>query len=411
MNRLEIATFTNVFMPSLNGVAVSVESFRKGLEERGHHSIIFAPSADEARKDRFVVRYPAIDLPWQDYPLAVPVSTFADKVFELARPDVIHAHHPAILGRTALEKSEKHQVPLVFTYHTRYHDYAHYAEPLPRERVEDLLTHWLGHYMSYCHHVVVPSRSIEEMLRQRYGIEQNVSVIPTGVDTERFGGVSKREARRRIGRDPEETLLVSAGRLAKEKNFEVLLRALNWLPSELNWKLMILGEGDLRPHLETLVEQLQLQDRVELPGGVPFSEMPLYYAAADLFCFPSITETQGLVTLEAMASRLPVAAVEASGTRDVVEDGVQGLLCENEPEALGRAIEHLLSNPELRRRYAEAARSRAQEFTPGRQAEALESVYYQAIENRDRGASIRPDLRSHWEAFLDFFSTNGQRAS
>jgi 1,2-diacylglycerol 3-alpha-glucosyltransferase len=207
-NPLHLALYTNVYKPVVNGVAISVEGFRESLLKKGHRVYVFAPdSPEELPVERFVIRYPAFDLPIQKYPIVVPVSPFADQFVKISMPDVLHAHHPALLGRAAVQHSERHKLPLVFTYHTRYHDYAHYAQPFPKDKVRELITHWLGHFMAYCHHLVVPSDSIRQLVAETYGLEKQVSVVATGIDLERFRPTDKMESRAKLGWAPEETWL------------------------------------------------------------------------------------------------------------------------------------------------------------------------------------------------------------
>lgn len=290
---LYIAHFTNVYRPVPSGVAISVDSFKTAQRELGHQVCVFAPSAgDYQDEERFIVRYPALELPMQKYPLAAPLSATAEELLRVFRPDVLHSHHPALLGRVAAQVSEDHGWPLVFTYHTRYHDYSHYAAPFPTERVEELITHWLGHYMASCHLVVVPSESIREMVLERYGLDHGVRVVPTGVDLNRFGGQNKLSCRAQRAWGEEEFVMVSVGRLAREKNFDLLLKAVAGLESRRPWRLVIVGDGDERASLESLANELGIGQQVEFAGRVDYADMPGYLAGADLFCFASVTETQ-----------------------------------------------------------------------------------------------------------------------
>ncbi|MGE0493861.1 MAG: glycosyltransferase [Vulcanimicrobiota bacterium] len=393
-----------MYKPVINGVAVSVESFRNSLLAKGHQVYVFAPeSPEQLPPERFVIRYPAFDLPIQKYPLVVPISPFADLFIETAMPDVLHAHHPSMLGRAAVNHSERHELPLVFSYHTRYHDYAHYAQPFPKDRVRELITHWLGHFMASCHHLVVPSESIRELVARIYGIEKQVSVVATGIDPARFEPGRKLEFRGRFGWEPDEVVFVSCGRLAEEKNFELLLKAFSLLPETPRWRLAVLGEGDHRGALLALRDSLGLQARVEFLGLIASSQVPSYLAAADVFCFASVTETQGLVTLEAMASGAAVVAVDASGTRDAVDDGVDGLLTRVSADALAQGLRALLEQPELRLKLAASALDKAHQYRLENQTDKLVEVYRCAQDACRARRRLHPHLHSHWEAFLDFF--------
>jgi 1,2-diacylglycerol 3-alpha-glucosyltransferase len=141
--------------------------------------------------------------------------------------------------------------------------------------------------------------------------------------------------------------------------------------------------------LQDLANELGIAGQIEFAGKVEPENVHGYLAAADIFCFASVTETQGLVTLEAMAEGLPVAAVEASGTSDAVEDGVQGFLTPNDSVALAYAIERLVINPELRKRMGSAAKIRAREFDILVLAQKLLSVYETAIEDAKAGRYVK----------------------
>ncbi|RMG96042.1 MAG: glycosyltransferase family 4 protein [Chloroflexi bacterium] len=406
MPRFHIAHFTNTYLPFINGVSRSVENFRRGLTELGHNVFIFAPDAD-AYEDTvpFVFRYPAIELPLQKYPLTIPVSTFIDKLLPALKLDVLHAHHPALLGQVAAKKAQELDVPLVFTHHTRYRDYSHYVAALPQNLVKDVIDRWVVDYMTKCQHVVVPSESIRAMLIDRYGITERVSVVPTGVDVARFHEANGRFLRQKYGWQ-EDIVLISAGRLAAEKNWPTLLEAFRLLlPDYPQCRLVILGDGPERKNLENLCRNLGIEKRVVWMGQVPFEEMPVFLKAANIFCFASVTETQGMVTLEAMAAGLPVVAVRASGTADFITDGQEGFLTPNDSSALAEALKVLLTDNGRCQQFGQAAYAKAQQFTIYNQAQKMETVYQQAIADKKAGYTIQADpqkpiFRINWQKYL-----------
>jgi glycosyltransferase involved in cell wall biosynthesis len=150
-----------------------------------------------------------------------------------------------------------------------------------------------------------------------------------------------------------------------------------------------LGDGPERQALEDLAAQLGIDEQVTFMGEVPFEEVPAYLKAADFFGFASTTETQGLVTMEALAAHLPVIAVEASGTRDIIQHEKQGLLVAEDQQALARGIDQLLSNERLYQRFQNAAQSRAQKFEMKALASSLIEVYRQAIQYKERGHFVQ----------------------
>ena len=400
---MHIAHFTNTYYPVVSGVVRSVSAFRQALTDLGHNVFVFSQHASNYEdKEPFVFRYPAFELPFHNnFPVTIPVSTFVDKLLPPLKLDVIHAHHPVLLGQTAARKAEELHLPLVFTFHTRYRDYSHYIS-LNQAVVKEVIDLWLGVYMQQCQHIVVPSDSIRKLLADLYGVHERVSVIPTGIDLRPYQIETNREHFRQQKGWGDDRVMISVGRLAKEKNWHTLLDAaaavMRTLPDT---RLVILGEGEERTSLEKQAKQLGIAERVELPGAIPFADIPHHLFAADLFCFASVTETQGLVTLEAMAADLPVVAVDASGTSDVITHEVEGLLTDNNAPALGDAIIRVLQDESLREALREAAQAKAQSYDIRRQAERLTAVYRQASEDKKANRSVlvdknKPLLKTHW---------------
>ncbi len=392
---MHIAHFTNTYHPVTSGVVRSVSSFRRALTALGHNVFIFAQT-DRAYEDKepFVFRYPALQLPLQEYPLTIPVSNFVDTLLPSLKLDVIHAHHPALLGQVAAKKANALDIPLVFTHHTRYREYSHYAFALPQGLAKQVIERWIGDYMSHCQHVIVPSQSIKEILTETYGVTQGISVLPTGIEVAQYQQAEAGDIRQQRGWAEDDVVLISVGRLAKEKNFATLITAVApVIRKNRPVRLVILGEGEERAGLEALAAELGVAERVNLLGTIPFDEVPNYLKAADIFCFASITETQGLVTLEAMATGLPVVAVDATGTRDAVADGVEGLLTPNEAEALTAALTKMVEDETMRQKMAETAVHKANEFDIQKLAKRLVQVYEEAIEARKAGFHIHTDVQ------------------
>jgi glycosyltransferase involved in cell wall biosynthesis len=404
---MHIAHYTNTYYPVVSGVVRSVSAFRRALTDLGHTVFVFSQHASQYEdQEPFVFRYPAIELPvHNNFPIIIPMSSHVDWLLPALKLDVIHAHHPFLLGQTAARKAEEHELPFVFTFHTRYRDYSHYVS-LNQTIVKEVIDRWLGVYMQQCQHVVVPSESIQQLLFDLYGIDERVTVIPTGIDLTPYAKPPDIGEFRQQKGWGDDKVLISVGRLAKEKNWHLLLKAaaevIGTIP---NARLVILGDGEERDSLQKLAEELGIADRVELPGSVPFTEVPQHLFAADLFCFASITETQGLVTLEAMAANLAVVAVAGSGTSDVISHEVEGLLTENDAQALAQAIIRALQDDGLRQSLQDAALAKARTFDMKQQAQRLTAVYEQAISDKkaDRFVQVdthKPLLKDHWYELL-----------
>jgi len=396
---MHIANFTNTYLPVVSGVVRSVRSFRDELTRKGHNVFIFAQEqVDYIDKDPFIFRYPSLNLPTGiDIPAAIPLSPFIDRVLPMVKLDVIHTHHPFLLGQTAATKAQEHNLPLVFTFHTQYREYTHYI-PFPMETVQNFLKNavdrWLQDFMRRCQHIIIPSESMRETLVNQYGLKNNFTVIPTGIDLEAYRTASGEKIRKKQ-RWEKDIVMISVGRLAPEKNWPTLLHATALVLKDVpRFRLVLIGDGPDRKSLEGLAQELGIQKRVIFTGQLQFSEIPAYMKAANLFGFASITETQGLATLEAMAAGLPVVAVDASGTRDILKHGQQGYLVENNAEALAGGIKKLLSNPDRMQKFAKAAYKRAQSFNIEQLTERLLDVYEQAIRDKkkNRFVTVNPPV-------------------
>lgn len=400
---MHIAHFTNTYHPVISGVVRSVSTFRQALSDLGHNVFVFAQNVPNYEdQEPFIFRYPALNLGLpNDFPATIPFSPFIDNLFPPLKVEVIHSHHPVLLGQAAANKAEDYGLPLVFTFHTRYREYSHYF-PLSQDFVQDFVKEaidsWLKYYIARCHHIVAPSESTRQILMNQYGVKNRITVIPTGIQLELFQNLAREGVREECGWG-DDFVLISVGRLAREKNWGTLLEAFKIVSGNYpKVRLVIIGDGPERVDLQDLVVDMNLRGKVELTGKLPFDQIPGYLKAADLFCFASVSETQGLVTIEAMAAGLPVVAVDATGTRDVLEHDKEGFLTENDSQALARAIQLVLEDKGLFWRYKEAAANKAHSFSIQRLAKQMLGVYQQALETQKANLFVEVEGETSGEA-------------
>lgn len=382
---MNIAHFTNAYLPVISGVVRSIYSFRRALLEQGHNVFIFAQDgSDYQDQEPFIFRYPTIDLPLStDVPVAIPFSACWDQLLPALKPQVIHAHHPVLLGQVAAKKASELGVPLVFTFHTQYREYSHYF-PISQEIVQgfirNAIDNWIRDYMRKCYHIVVPTQSMCEVLVRDYGLRNNFTVIPTGVDLSVFKQADGKQMRQQHGWE-DDVVLIGVGRLSHEKNWATLLQAAALaMQAQPRLRLVLVGDGPERGSLEQLAAELGVSERLSFLGQVPYESVPAYLKAADLYGFASTAETQGLATVEAMAAGLPVVAVCATGTKDVVQDGREGFLTDNDPQAICQAILDILANPKQIEKFRAACLKTAAAYDQLALASRLVSVYEEAIE-------------------------------
>ncbi|NNM99128.1 MAG: glycosyltransferase [Candidatus Eremiobacteraeota bacterium] len=314
---LRIGLFTEVYHPVVNGVVTAVDTLRTCLTELGHEVTVFTPRHPEARYDAGVVRIPSLPLPTQsDYRLTVPVLRRSEIAHRVAQLDVLHLHSPFVTGWMGLRYARRYGHPTIYTYHTQLEAYAHYV-PFEARATRYAASELTRRFANAVAAVIVPTVAMEHRLRD-LGVEGRVEVLPSGIDVEFFArGRRCEDLRERMGAGSADRLYLAVGRLALEKNLDIVVEALARVGSP-NVRLAFVGDGPEREALEALVRERALTDRVRFLGSLPRESLPDFYASADAFLFPSLTETQGLVQVEALAAGLPVLAADSPQNRDVL---------------------------------------------------------------------------------------------
>lgn len=374
---MRVALFTECYHPIINGVVVSVTTFAEQLSRQGHDVDIYTPAyAGYQDKEPNVHRLPSLPrLTAAMYPITLPYSaTLMKDVWSQRPPDIVHAHHPFLTGREARRVARRLGRPLVFTYHTIIRAYAHYV-PLPQPWVQRLAVWVSREFSNSADCVIVPTQATADLLRS-YGVTARVEVIPTGIDLELMQSSPRRPMRARLGLPEAAPVICYSGRIAREKSLDTLLRAFRQVQGRTpEAHLLLVGGGPWEQECRAQAAALGVADRVRITGFLGRTEVFDCLAEADVFAFPSRTDTQGLVVLEAMAMGCPAVAVQSGAVADIVRNEVDGLLVEPTEEALAAGIDRLLGSPELCRRIAGQARRRAEDFSAGSMAVRLTHVY------------------------------------
>jgi glycosyltransferase involved in cell wall biosynthesis len=359
---LRVLLVSNNYYPYISGISVSIDRLARGLRQLRHSALLVVPrygietdnSSDTVRV-RSLVRLGSRG----EFPLANLLQRGLLRACRDFQPDVVHVHHPFWLGSFGLWCARRLQVPVIYTYHTRIEHYAHYI-PLPGRLFRNLVSHALvERFANRCDGVIVPTHSAGEYLRT-IGVRTHMLVQPTGVNVRAFveadqGAVNGwREAHATDGR----LLLVCVCRLGREKNLNFMLEALAWLKQQKApaFRLLLVGDGPERAHLEARAQALELGDDLRFAGSVAPEDIPAIYGAADIFVFSSVSETQGMVILEAMSAGLPCVAVRSSGIDDIVEEARTGFKTRENRQEWAEKLRLLLQDAGLRQRMGEAAR-------------------------------------------------------
>lgn len=356
---LRVVLVTSSYAYIQDGVALTLNRLVAFLEDRGVDVLVITPTSPKPTFDYpgTVVSVASIPMPLRpEYRLALGLTRSVQKRIKAFRPDIIHVAVPDFLGHQARTLGDRLGVPVVASYHTRYETYlAHYG----LGALADLAGRMISAFYRRCREVYVPSDSMAEVLAMAGGAGA-VRVWTRGVDTVRFNP-SRRSStwRRSHGVGEDEVLILFASRLVREKRLATLTDMFARLDSAgVKHRAMIVGDGPERGALEAALP------RALFPGFLVGDALPDAYANADIFVFPSDTETFGSVTLEAMASGLPTLCADATGSRSLVDSGVTGFL---EPadsgEAFYRRARQLAEDPDLRHAMSGAARTRSLQFS------------------------------------------------
>lgn len=396
---------TNTFTPHVGGVARSVESFVKEYRRQGHHVLVVAPEFDKMpAKETNVIRIPAIQrFNGSDFSVRLPMFTDLSAALSKFKPDVVHSHHPFLLGDTAVRVANKCHVPLVFTHHTMYEQYTHYV-PGDSQIMKRFAIKLSVGYCNLCDHVITPSESIEKLLKER-GVKSPISAIPTGVPLDRFSKGSGRGFRGVFDLPRDAFIVGHVGRLAPEKNLEFLSRAVaKFMHEEPNAIFMVVGSGPSSRKIEAVFKDENLSERLFMMGSMEGKVLVSAFKAMDVFAFSSLSETQGMVMMEAMASQVPVVALDAPGAREVVKDGENGrLLKEQNIDSFVEALRWVASkSANERRALRRAALKTGREFSMERCAKRVLDLY-QSLAPKD--IAKRREEESYWSSIVETIQT------
>jgi len=377
---LRIAVVTETWPPEVNGVAMTLAKLVQGLSHRNHDVQLIRPrqtKTDSPMSDSSLEEVLMRGMPIPRYPelkLGLPSKKTLVKTWTLRRPDVVHIATEGPLGWSALQAAKVLKLPVTSDFRTNFQSYSkHYGVGWLRKPIVAYLRKF--HNATAC--TMVPTRELMRTLSQN-GFA-NLKVVSRGVDTKLFN-ISKRDTSLRSswGATDDTKVLISVGRMAPEKNLDQVLKTYEALKvTGQAFKLVMVGDGPLK-------EQFQKRyPEIIFPGMLSQSNLAAYYASSDLFIFPSQTETFGNVTLEALASGIPVLAFDCAAARDWVQTGVNGwLVAENNPEGFAAQAVTIFNSKDLLDQITQSTRQQVVHLDWDQIAEQVESVFWDAIRIR-----------------------------
>ena len=346
---LNIGLFNESFPPVMDGVAVCVQNYAYWMQKKvGGVSVITpnVPGADYSQYDYEVLDYLSVPVPFrQPYVTGV---TEVDPAFltKIARRrfKIVHAHSPFAAGMAAAKVAKRLNIPMVATFHSKYRD--DFSQTLSSKVVVDQIIKLIVSFYERADEVWVPQASVKDVIKD-YGFKGNVEVVPNGSDlVADYPEAYFTEARKQLGIKPEDFVCLFVGQHVWQKNVRLIIEALERV-KDTPFKMFFVGNGYAADEMKRLVREKGLTDKVTFVGTVTERErVKRYYAAADLFLFPSLYDTDGLVVKEAAALQTPSVMVTTATAASVINDNENGFLIPNDLDAFANRLRELIHDPE-----------------------------------------------------------------
>ncbi len=383
---LRIALVTETYPPDINGVAHTVSKIVEGLRARGHELMLVRPrhhsdteAATDSRYQEVLVRGAPIPM-YKQLRMGLPAQGALHKLWLKQRPDLVHIATEGPLGWSASRAARKLKIPTSSDFRTNFHAYSQFYG---FGWLKGAIVAYMRKFHNATHCTMVPTQGLMAEL-SKIGFDR-LMVVPRGVDTEHFSPAKRDEQLRQSwGTNAETQVLLSVGRLAAEKNLDTVVRCFKSLRARgLPVKLVIVGDGPMRQALERSVPE------AIFAGTRTGQDLAKHYASADLFIFPSLTETFGNVTIEAMASGLAVVAYDHAAAGQLIEHRRNGMvLAPNQDAQLFEAARQIVEDPALLAQVRLAARQTAVDRDWTSVIARTEGIFRSLIANEDPAALL-----------------------
>jgi 1,2-diacylglycerol 3-alpha-glucosyltransferase len=392
MGSLRIGLFTDTYAPQVNGVSISLQLISEGLQKRGHQVTIFAPKFPGYTDDQpGVVRLPSLKY-LNDPPIYVAVLGTPRSTWSLSRKhfDVLHAHSPLTVGFLAYLTASTKNLPLIYTYHTSITDYTHYLKVIGGTGVIRHAARWFSATSTNLgDQIVVPSPKFHRLLLEQK-VTKPIQVIPNGIDLSNFKAAKNPGSfRNRLGIKPDAPILFSVGRVDPEKRLDFLIDAFVRIADRVpEAHLVFAGDGGSRKKLEEQAAATKVKDRIHFLGMVKRVELPDLLHDATVFLSASTTEVHPISVIEAIASGLPLVAVQDEAFEGMIVENENGHLTPLNVDAYADTLAGLLADPEKLTRYGKRSLELSEKFSIAAQVRTLEQLYMEAILQNWRGSFV-----------------------
>lgn len=390
---MRIGIFTETYTPYISGLVTSEVMLKKGLEKLGHEVYVVTANLEtfhyEYDEEEHILRVPGIPTGIYDSRLTSVYPLKAVNMIKNWNLDIIHSQTEFAMGTFARLMAYQLDIPLVHTYHTMYEDYIHYITKGYFNKSSKKIVEYLT--LFYCDktasELIVPTKKTYDLFKEKYQVDRNIHIIPTGIELERFykENIDKEKLeklKQKLKLNKDDFVSIFIGRLGQEKNVVFLLDVMKKLvPKYPKLKLLIVGDGPDYEEYQNIIKDYKIDKNVIMTGKVAWEEVPYYYHLSDIFLTASHTETQGLTVIEAMASGVVPVCVEDESFAIAVVDGLNGRIFNDEEECQNIIIE-LYEDKKMLARLSKQARINSDRFSSKYFAESVLDVYKYALENK-----------------------------
>lgn len=439
---MRIGLFTDTYRPSINGIVFVVESLKRELENLGHEVYVFCPAKSMSPSkqaellnedsDSRIIRFPSIKGAFfDDYDTSVFFPPAVQRRIKELELDMVHVFTPSQIGLVGVKAAKKNNIPLVIQHCTDIYEFVdHYPAVLPgalalagivfpmsvRLRGHDLLeiaklykpragvTKWNKDiiesvitilYSKADAVIALCRKSCKQLKSWQYDDYQyELVLMPNGVNAlPRPTKAEVKAFREQWNLAEDDEIFGFVGRLGEEKNLPLLIKSFerHIAKKRPKAKLLFVGDFEYRKTLEEMAAATKYADRIIFTGAMPREKLGLAYSVLDVFAFPSLKDTQGWVLHEAAHAGLPIVLVDKE-LSEVVQDGVNGFIANDNPTSFGRSIIALLEDANKRQEFGAVSKKLAAKFTESRQVKKLEKLYQELIDQKVADESHDPDL-------------------
>ncbi len=373
---MRIALMSDVYKPVTNGVVTHVALLKKHLESWGEQVWLFVPGQGDYVDEANVIRIPGIPIADTGYHLSITLDQRSREMLQMV--DIIHVHHPFISGSFGLFASNRYNIPLVFTNHTRYDLYVkQYLPLLPSAVSETALQAYFGLFSQRCAALIAPSRGVAEVMKG-WGVQGRIEVIPNGIELEHFSKPTGQITRWQLSIPENAVVAVFVGRMSGEKSIDRLITLYSFLAQEEQEShLLLIGDGPEAEEYRRMVADFGLQKRVTFTGKVPYRLLPDYLAISDFFVSASVSEVHPFTLIEAAAAGLPALGIHSPGVSDIIQNDQTGLIAEDNDLSFGLRFLKLVRDPGCRRTLGKAAQAFSKQLSAHVNARKVLQLYYE----------------------------------